>query len=347
MALLAVLLVAQPVAGADYPDMETACSEAGGGEVLIGVLPGPDTPSDGQVLDDTATLYAGTTLKVALCKDGELANTRGSEWSLADSPGLETLGESQSDVTVRVTGDESETDVPSLVEDKDDLGGVSIRVQRPPTAESELADGSIAFGSADAASAYAEEETAYLDALADYSNATERLNDTDVSAASDDPENSTEELLDPLNESNESVVTHRDQLEDHLYESAWNSNGGANALVALETTNDRKRAADADAREAKQNYLTRLESAESDALSTVLLNLVGAAVVGLVVGGIPGWKLTASKLEDIRYDRQVNSSVTYGPRVLARAGGLALVALLVTAAALFALGGLTTLGGLL
>ncbi len=347
MAFLAVLLVAQPAVAADYPDVETACSEAGGGEVLIGVLPGADTPSDGQVLNDTTTLYAGTTLKVALCKNGELANTQGSEWSLADSPGLETLDRSQSDVTVRVTGDESETDVPSLVEDKDDLDGVSIRVQQPPTVESELADSSIAFGSADAASAYAESETEYLDALADYSNATERLNDTDVSAASDDPENSTEELLDPLNESSQSVANHTNELENHLYETAWNSSGGSNAILALEATNDRKRAADADARAAKQNYLTRLEAAESDARSTVLLNLVGAAVVGLVVGGIPGWKLTASKLEDIRYDRQVNSSVTYGPRVLARAGGLALVALLVTAAALFALGGLTALGGLL
>lgn len=347
-AFVAMLLV-QPVSGATYPDAAAACGQAGDGEVLIGVLPGSKTPTDGQVLDGETNLYPGTTLRLALCKDGELKPTRGSEWSLRSSPGLEVLDRTDATVTVRVTDATDRVDVPALVEGKQDLDGVAVAVQRAPTAESELVEDAIAFESDGAASEYAETERAYLASLSNLSAAADRLNESAAALESGegDPEAVTEEVLPALNQSRESVGQQRAELETQLYETAWRSGDDRTALRALSAAQARQREAEAEVERAMSGYLAELEAAEQRARSEALVNLGGAALAGLLVGAVPGWWLTASRLEDIRFDRQVNASVSAGPGVLARAGGLALAALALTAGALVALGGLEILGGLL
>lgn len=341
--LFVALLVVQPAAAANYPSMEEACGRTDG-EVLVGVLPGSSDLSDEQVLRGQTSLYSGTTLKLALCKDGELTPTRGTEWSLSESPGLDVLGETDATVTVRITGAEPTVDVPALVSGKEGLNGVVVEVNRAPTVDSELVDEPIRFESPAAAEEYTAAEEEYLAAVSNLSAAADRLNESAGGVGGDADVNAT---LNAINASNEAVAGQRVDLERRLFEAAWTADGESSAVTALDAARDRERTARSDAKRAMDGYRTALEAAETDAKMTVALNFGVAALVGLVVGILPGWKLTASKLADIRYDRQVNSNVGYGPRVLARAVALALVALAVTAVALVALGGLETLGGLL
>lgn len=336
--LFVVLLVAQPAAASSYISAGEACGTADiDGETLVGIFPGE---SDG--VTDNRTLYAGTTFRVALCDgNGELKPTRGSEWSLSESPGLEVLERTDETATVRVTG-ERNVDVPGLVADKSDLDGVGVTVPAGTTVESKLADGTVRFANATAARKYAEQERRYLAAVSNLSEAVDRLNESSAPPEETD----LDATLVEINASADTVAAEREGLEKQLYNTAWDASD-PDALAAISEARDRERATRADAEDALDGYLARLEAAESDARTTVLLNFGGAALVGLIVGVLPGWKLTASKLADIRYDRQVNSNVSYGPRVLARAGGLALVALGLTLAALVALGGLDAFGGLL
>lgn len=343
-------LAVQPATAASYPSAEAACGVAGDGERLVGFLPGASDPGDGQVLSGDETLYPGTTFRLALCKDGDLAPTYGSEWTLESSSGLEPLDSTESYVTVRATDDaEDAIDVLELVDEKEGIAAVSVTVRDAPTVDSALASETLTFENRSAAEQYEEAETAFLAAESNLTAATERL-DESVAAA----ESGEAGAVERTNGTATAVAGNRaaladaaDALENQTYDAAFRASGETNALAALDAAQQREQAAEANATAAMRDSLVALEAAEGDAQSTALLNLGGAALVGLLIGAIPGWKLTASKLEDIRFDRQVNASVTYGPRVLARAVGLAAVVIVLTAGALVGLGGLAALGGLL
>ncbi|WP_135852191.1 hypothetical protein [Halorussus salinus] len=334
---------------ATYPDAEAACGQTSGGEVLVGVLPGASNPTPQQVLTDETTLYPGTTFRVALCKDGDVKSTRGPEWKLQNPEGLEVLNRTDATVTVRVTGEESSVDLPGLVSGKQNLAGVSVVVQQTPSVDSRLANGSLSFDNASAAEEYREAERNYLASLSDLNDSAERLNESAAALESGDADSETinETVVAAVADDRSAVATRGKRLETLLYETAWRADGRTTALAALEAARSDERRADAEAERAMKRYRSALETAGGDAKTTVLFNLGGAALVGLVVGALPGWKLTASKLEAIRYDRQVNSDVSYGLGVLTRAVGLALLVVALTAGGLVALGGLSTLGGLL
>lgn len=348
--LLVVALVVGPTTAtaATYPSAEAACGQTDG-ELLVGILPGASDPTAEQVLGKNATLYPGTTFKVALCKDGQLKHTRGSEWKLASTPGLEELGHTDATVTVRVTGAEPTVDLPGLVDGKQNLGGVSVAVPEGPTAESALVDATITFENGTAAESYNDSERAYLAALSNLTASTARLNESAAALGSGDADtgNVTGPVVPRIVGSRNAVANRSDALERTLYDAAWNASGDTSALTALDAAQRRERTADAEAERAMERYLAALERAEGDAQTTVWLNLGGAALLGLVVGLVPGWKLTASRLEDIRFDRQVNSDVDYGPGALKRAAGLAVLALAVAVGGAVALGGPSILGGLL
>ncbi|UPW02284.1 hypothetical protein M0R88_09380 [Halorussus gelatinilyticus] len=347
--VVSLVVGAVPASAATYPDAGTACAQTSGGEVLIGVLPGASNPTSQQVLTGETSLYPGTTFQVALCKGGEVKPTRGPEWKLENPEGLEVLNRTDATVTVRVTGEKSRVDLPGLVSGKQNLAGVSVVVQQSPTVESKLANGSITFENASAADAYRKAEQRYLASLSNLENATARLNEsaTALESGGGDSAALNETVVTAVNESRSAVATRGEALETRLYETAWRSDGRTAALSALDAAQRRERRTDAEAERAMTRYHSALETAASDAKTTVLLNLGGAALLGLVAGALPGWKLTASRLEDIRYDRQVNSDVSYGLGVLVRAVGLAVLTLALTVGGLVALGGLSTLGGLL
>lgn len=348
--LLAALLVVQPATAASYPSAEAACGQTDGSEVLIGIFPGAsELQNDSQVGTGETAVYSGTELRIALCKNKELKRTRGTEWSLESSSGLNVTGQTGSTVTVRVTGETDRIEVPELVSGKQNLRGISLVVNRAPQGDSALVDEPIAFQNASAASTYNDTEQEYLSSLADLSSATERLNDSAAALRSGEANDSTvsTDVLDSLNQSKSAVNSSSEDLRKRLYETAWRSGEESSVPKALSVTQSRETAATADARNAMRNYLAALQAAERNAQIAILFNLGGAAILGLGIGAIPGWWLTERKLEGVRFDQEVNSSVSYGPRLLARAAGLAVVALLVTLAALAALGGLSTFGGLL
>jgi hypothetical protein len=355
-ALLAVffaaLLLGQPATAAGYPSAADACGQTGGGETLVAVFPGDSQAGDGdsQVVtaeDSPVGVYAGTEFRVALCKNGDLKRTRGSEWSLDPSPGLNVTDRDDATVTVRVTG---ETDSIDVTASKKDLPNVSLAVRRPPTAEVAVGDDpvTLAFESRQAASEYETDEQQYLAARQNLTAATERLNRSAAALRSGGTvsDNVTAEVL-PALERNRNLTDERaTALTGTLYDTAWHS-ADAKALTAMTAVETSERTATADARNAMDNYLGALKAAERNAQTTVLFNFGGAAILGLLVGAVPGWWLTERKLEDVRFDQEVNSSVSYGPRLLAQAGGLAVLALVATLAILVALGGLANLGGLL
>lgn len=345
-------LAAQPASAASYPDAETVCGLGGDGERLVGYLPGASGADDARTLTGDESVYAGTTFRLALCKGGDLAPTRGSEWTLDASaePGLEALGSTDSYVTVRVTDRAEDTiEVLELVGEKESIDAVSLTVQSAPTVDSELANATIRFESAGAASAYETAESEYLAALDDLTNATERLNESAEALDSGEVDgvNGTDENVSAVLDSRAALANATDDLENRTFETAFRGSGGTTALDALSAAQDDERAARADARAAMERYHAALETAAGDARSTALLNLGVALLVGLLVGAVPGWKLTASQLEDIRRDREVNSRVDYSPRVLARAVGLAAVTLVLAVGALVAVGDPAALGGLL
>lgn len=351
LVVASLLVGAVPATGsaASYPDAETACGQTSGGEVLVGILPGASDPTPQQVLTGERSLYTGTTFRVALCKGGDVKSTRGSEWELQNPEGLEVSNRTDATVTVRVTGAKSQVNLPEMVSGKQNLAGVSVVVEQTPSVDSRLANGSLSFDNASAAEEYREAERNYLASLSDLENATAELNESaaELESGDADPASLNESVVSAVADDRSAVATRGKRLETLLYETAWRADGRTTALAALETARSDERRADAEAERAMNRYQSALETAGSDAKTTVLLNLGGAALLGLVVGVVPGWKLTASKLEAIRYDRQVNSDVSYGLGVLTRAVGLALLALALTAGGLVALGGLSTLGGLL
>lgn len=348
----ATAVAAQPAVGTTFPDAEQACGTTGDGQHLIGILPGAATATDAQVLhgtDNPHSLYSGTTLKLALCEDGTLLHTYGSEWEISDSQDLEVLNTSDATATVRVTGTADEVDVLALVDSKNEIPAVSITVPQLPTAESELTNATLTFESQDAKTSYTDDESGFLAAESNLTDATEALNESAAAVESGDvdPENLPHESVVAVTRSTKTLDDRTAAFERQAYDTAFAASGESKVLGALDTANERERAADRKAKAALRNYLETLETAESDARSTALLNLVGALVVGLVAGAVPGWKLTASKLADIRHDREVNSSVNYSPRVLARAAGLAAAVLVLALVALAVLGGFGKLGGLL
>lgn len=350
VALVVALLVVQPATAASYPSAEAACGQTEGSEVLIGIFPGAsELQSDSQVETGETRVYSGTEFRVALCKNGELKQTRGPEWSLESSPGLNVTEETDSTVTVRVTGETNRIEVPELVSGKQNLQGISLSVHRAPRGDSALVEEQITFQNASTAATYNETEQAYLSALADLSSASEQLNDSADTLRSGEVNAGTvsTDVLASLNQSRTEVNSTGEDVKKQLYQTAWRSDDETTVPEALSAVETRKTAATTDAENAMGNYLMALKAAERNAQSTILFNLGGAAILGLVIGAIPGWWLTEQKLEDVRFDQEVNSSVSYGPRLLARAVGLAVVALLVTLAVLTALGGLSTIEGLL
>lgn len=348
--LLIVTLVTGPTTAtaAAAPSAEAACGQAGDGELLVGILPAANSTAE-RVLHGETALYPGTTLQVALCKDGELKHTRGTEWKLTSTPGLEVLKKDDATVTVNVTGAEPTVDLPGLIDGKQNLDGVSVTLPDGPTAESALIDGTITFRNGTVAESYNTTERKYIAALSNLTAATSRLNESAASleAVGTDPENLSGSDVSAVVDARTAVGNRSDELAGVLYDTAWRSDGDASALTALEAAQMRERTADREAERAMERYLSALERAESDAWTTVWLNLGGATLLGLVVGLIPGWKLTASRLEDIRFDRQVNSDVDYGVSVFKRAAGLAVLALALGIGGAVALGGPSTLGGLL
>lgn len=355
VALFVAMLVVQPVTAASYPSAEAACGQTGDGEVLVAIFPGAAQlqDDDSQVVTGETTVYPGTEFKVALCQNGELQHTQGTEWELQSTPGLQFSNSTETTVTVTVTGEESgeenPIDVAGLVENKD-LRGVTIDVRRASRATADVTDESVTidFESPEAASNYESAEDEYLAARGNLSNATERLNRSAEALRSGEENASTvtNETVLALGESAQSVDARAATLEANLYGTAW-SGSDSRALIALSAVQNDERTARTDAKNAMRNYLGALQTAERNAQMTVFLNLGGAAILGLFAGAVPGWWLTAQKLENVRFDQEVNSSVSYGPRLLARAILLAVVAFGLTLAVLFALGGLGKFGGLL
>lgn len=356
-ALLVVVVVAlfvvQPATAASYPSAEAACGQTGGGESLIAIFPGATQPQkiSSQVVtseNSPVGVYAGTEFRVALCKNGDLKHTRGSEWSLESSPGLTVTDRSDATVTVRVTDGADRIDVGAK---NKDLPAISFAVQRAATATVEIGEEPItlAFDDQEAADEYATAEERYRSARENLTAATQRLNQSAEAVRSGDENASaaTETVLPLVSNRRDSFETRAATVKATLYKIANKSSTNSKALTAISAVETDQRAAETDARNAMQNYLGALRAAERSAQLTVLFNLGGAAILGLFVGAVPGWWLTKRKLAGVRFDQEVNSSVSYGPRLLARAGGLALVALLVTLAALVALGGLGKFGGLL
>lgn len=352
VAVVAALFVAQPAAAASYPSAEAACGQTGGGESLIAIFPGATQPQDvgSQVVtakDSPVGVYAGTEFRVALCKNGDLKNTRGTEWSLESSPGLSVTDRSDATVTVRVADGADRIDVAAK---NKDLPGISFEVRRAATATVEVGDEPIAltFDDRSAADEYAAAEEDYRSARENLTAATDRLNQSaeELRSGTANATGATETVLVVSNRTDE-VEARAAALQATLYDAAWDSKTNAKALTAISAVESDRRAAETDARAAMENYLAALRTAERNAQLTVLFNLGGAGLLGLVAGAVPGWWLTARKLEGVQFDREVNSSVSYGPRLLARAGGLALLVLAVTLAALVALGDLGKYGGLL
>lgn len=351
--IVVALFVVQPATAASYPSAEAACGQTGGGESLIAIFPGATQlqDDDSQVVthqDSPVGVYSGTEFRVALCKNGELKHTRGSEWSLESSPGLTVTDRSDATVTVRVTDGADRIDVGAK---NKDLPAISFAVQRAATAEVGVGDEPITltFENQSAADEYAAVEERYRSARENLTAATQRLNQSAAALRSGEKNASgaTETVLPLVSTRSDAVETRAATVKAELYEIAWGSQRNSKALTAISAVETDQRVAETDARNAMDNYLAALQAAERNAQLTVLFNLGGAAILGLVAGAVPGWWLTKQKLEGVRFDQEVNSSVSYGPRLLARAGGLAVVALLVTLAALVALGGLGKFGGLL
>lgn len=354
VATLAVLLVVQPATAANYPSAEAACGQTSG-ETLVAVFPGAsELRGDGsQVVtgDSSVGVYPGTEFRVALCKDGDLKHTRGTEWSLESSSGLTVTARDDATATVRVT---DATDPVDVVAEQKNLPGIELDVRRPATAEAAVTDDPITLGFEDAAAAerYDDAEAQYLAARRNLTAATDRLNESAEALRSGEGNASavTETLLPALNQSAKSVEESASALKATLYDASYDAtrpDSRSNALTALEEVRTDERAVRSDAVRGMETYLGALRTAERNAETTVLVNLAGAAAVGLLVGAVPGGWLTKRKLDGARFDQEVNASVSTGPRTLVRAGVLAAVALAVTVAALVATGGLGRLGGLL
>lgn len=337
VALVALTLVATGTAAADHVSPREVCDERSG-PVLVAVL------ADGTQLDDEATLYRGTVLDLVLCTDGD-PESHGTAWSL-DVAGLEEIPteehDEHEDYVLRVEVTDDAPDLPAAIEEKDDVGGLTIRVRGRPTYETATGH-DMTFPDATTREAYAAAEARFeanrtaiveaADALNGTSAALENGGDLDPSAV---------ENVASAFERTGDLSADRRGMETQLFAAATRT-GDPAAVEAMARLEDREAATHAAARGSLSEYRAALDAATRQARTSVLVNLLGALAAGLVVGAGPGWWLARRKLSDVDYDAQYSSDATASLSHIAFPVALAVFALLASVGLLYVLGGVDPL----
>lgn len=337
VALLAVLATSTPAAAAQSPDEVCADYEDA---TLVGVL------ASGETIDEETTLFPGTELDVYYCVNNRPHVYGDDSWSIAEDVGTE-VDSSEDWVRVELVARSGTIPPSELLAGDGDVTGLTITIHARPTVESTLAGGEVAFPVADDAEAYenaerrfVESESAALEAAGTLEDAGETLSRGEADLEAFESADSDLRRVEDLPEA-------RADLESQLFEAAWET-GDESALAAIETARERETAANEEVDAALDSYANGLETARKAARNTVLQELAATAILGLVVGTIPGWWFTRRELEKIEYDTQFTASATFSPRLVAVPVLLAIVVLVATVAGLALLDGLDLLiGGLL
>lgn len=337
VALVALALVATGPAAAEHVSPRTVCEQRDGA-VLVGVL------ADGTQLDGEATLYAGTVLDLVLCTDGD-PEPHGTAWNL-DVAGLQVVPADEHDenddyvLRVRVIGDAP--NLPAAIEEKDDVGGLTVHVRGQPTHETATGQ-KVTFPNASAKQAYVEAEADFVADRRAIVEAANALNETSAALVDgDEVDPSTFEEAISAFERTGSLSAARRGMEARLFATA-SQTGDPAAIRAMASLAEREAATRTAVRRSLEGYESALGVATRQARTTVLVNLFGALVAGLVVGSIPSWWYARQKLSDVDYDAQFNSDAAANLAHVAGPLAFAVVVLLLSVAALYVLGGVDLL----
>lgn len=291
--ILAVVFVAVlcsgPVAADRTADAEQACEERSGTPVLF-------IAGDSQGYTDTVTLYPGTNVSVAYCEsDSPVSPVEGGSWRITDQAGLDSVQLQETTYSATIPSDRTRVVLgPKTLSNKPQSEELIVTVQLGPTVESRLTNQTLLF-QATQADSYETNQTEYIearnnttDAASDLNDITDSINSSEPSAFLDQRE-SAEKSLKELNASQSTTDararTLRSQLYAQLRAAMLPSTAHATELEAL---NDSQQTTDSRTEDALDRYRTALDSVQRAAQRTILINMAAGILAGLVIGAIGG-----------------------------------------------------------
>lgn len=293
-AVLLVLLSVTPAAAS--PD----CTESEG---VVGVV------ADQQV-EESHTVYAGSSMDIALCEDGSIDTQN---WFRDDEhTGLAIEEREGGVVTVTVTDD-------STVVSPDGEDTLEVTVLGEAM---DVGTESIYGANATLLERYNTEVTRHDEILENLSTMTETYDETgevDLEWA--------ESNLTALQALNDDIADTEAELREHL--SADVQDGGIGGGTAVLTALDDEREQRATAAENVTESYNETVLQDQDGSTAVTLPVGGSLAAGLVLGAIVGAAIPLSAARRIERTRRLSSSVTYERRVLlipVVVGGAAIVA---------------------
>lgn len=305
--VLAVVLsgTASVVAAESSTTPDDVCGSTAS-ETVVGVLP------TGEPLTGEASVYAGSTLDVVLCRSGDAVTTEGNAWALAATKGL-SVEENPKSYTVTVTGGKSQVNLAEQVTGTDVSNGLVLTVTSGVTVDLRVMHvDSITFPSSDAANDFRRTHAAYVAADRSLGENASRLAAVTDRLRNGSTVDVNRTVVADLATAAQTQDRHEGAMRTYLYAAAWG--GDADALTALEEleqgTENRSKA-----NERLLAYRDALRSERRSILSSILVDLGLGLLPGLVVGLIAGAWYPHRKGKEVAYDRKY-SVVPYSWQVV-------------------------------
>lgn len=335
LAVALSLLAASPAVG-----QEDVCADVGDGRAIVGALP------NGDVLDGTAALYAGTELTVYFCDDGN-ANLRPDAWQLGDHDGFERVDSDSVSVTVQLTGEADSIDFVEL-ERKIDTDFRGLTVQRPdvPRVDPSIANVDPSYvDSAEDEEAYQQREDELTAALANLNESRDDLRTlTDEVEADGLAAVGAENATDTIASVNASAAELGGAAADYRIQVATILDGQETPLVRLTgAATEREQHAVDEAGAALEAYLDALDARATVLRGEIRSNVLLALAVGLLLGLVAGAYVPYKEASNVKRKSRLSSSVAFTRRALAVPLVVGAVLLVVTLGALAAFGSLEIL----
>jgi adhesin HecA-like repeat protein len=327
-----VVLVALPgtaVAAPSGNSIDDACSAQDQTTLLY--VEGNDT-----AVTDSVTLYPGTQVHIAYC--GDTGNSDTGTWTLA-ADGIDDVSSTSDLYSGTVSGDQG-----TILLDEDAIEGkipsntITITVQQGPVVQSNLTDSALLFRN-DTAAAFRNHEAAYLSSASELTATAQRLDETAGTLESGDGDTlatirAANDTLANMSETRRAAVTDANDLRLLLYGNVTAAEQAPGSYTsAMGAIDDHERETNETVMNATEQYNDALDTVESNARQTILMNLLIGVVPGLLVGGVGGAAVIYRLGESAQFFRDYGGG-DYGSKQLYGLVGAGLVLVAVGVASL-------------
>jgi hypothetical protein len=334
VAVAAGSAAAEPIEGTDEA-AEEICQPAPDGNSFVIVLPDDTNVYPGE---ERTRLLPGTTGDLVLCSDGTLEPV-GSAWELNEeaTTGVNVTASHARNYDITVEDVERSTEITfelSSTPAGGQVGRPAVNATPGQLTTAHLGDNTYQIALNDSQEQrFRQVNGSYIDTLAEINSSAENLNQTDWENI--DADNDTIKGWVSNISQTRAVRTNYTELQLVLFESA--RSGNANAAEALDGYATYNESAFAQASNDLRNTNANLAQETRSTALDVLVNFVGVALVGGILGGIGGRVVTNRILSRVEGKRRRSSAVDFRPKHIT-GQLLAALVLLAVAVALIVIG---------